>query len=112
MADETKTSRDADVEADPSAELGLRNPVRDKEKLGDTQYSVTPPRDEVVAPETQGHEPHRATCPACQSDLDPMRSYRPDGEEYIYQFCGTDCYARWRTRADATTPASPRDPGS
>lgn len=38
------------IENDPSAELGLRSPVRDKEKLGDEQYSVTPPRDEIQPP--------------------------------------------------------------
>lgn len=100
---------DTEVERDPSAELGLRDPVRDKSKLGDTQYSVTPPREEVAPPKAE--HPRRDTCYICQSELDPVRSYRIDGEEYVYNFCGEHCYSSWRRQADAVTPPSPRDPG-
>jgi len=111
MSKANETPRDPELERDPSAELGLRNPVRDKSKLGDTQYSVTPPREEVAPPETGAEHPHAGACQTCQRELDPARSYRIDGEEYVYYFCGENCYASWRRQADAVTPASPRDPG-
>ena len=85
------------LESNPSAELGLHNPVRDKAKLGDSQYSVTPPRREVQAPTRS--MANAGTCVACSAELDPNSAYRPDSEEYIYHFCGPDCYARWRETA-------------
>jgi hypothetical protein len=88
----------APPEHDPSAEFGLRNPVRDKDRIGEQQYSVTPPRSEVRAP--QQSESGKVSCRACSAELDPERSYRIDAEEYIYHFCGTECYARWRDSGD------------
>lgn len=82
-------------EHDPSAELGLRDPVRDKAKLGDTQYGVTPPREEVESPQTSGGA---ASCSECNKALDPAHPYRADGEEYAYHFCNADCHAHWRAR--------------
>ena len=82
-----------DLEHDFRAELGLKDPVRDQERLGDTKYSVTPPRNEVRAPEQS--EADTVTCSACRKELDPRRSYRADGDEYVYHFCGVGCYDRW-----------------
>jgi hypothetical protein len=87
-----------DVENDPGAEPGLHGPVRDKAKLGDTQYSVTPPRSEVRAP--QQSDAH-VTCSACEAALDPTRSYRSDAQEYAYHFCDAQCFGRWRSDHDA-----------
>jgi hypothetical protein len=87
-----------DIEHDPGAELGLKNPVRDQQRLGDRKYSVTPPRSQVRAPEdTPSGKP---SCAACQAELDPEQSYRIDGEEYAYHFCGAPCYQRWRSEHD------------
>jgi hypothetical protein len=103
------TARDPkDLEHDPSAELGLSNPVRDQEKLGDEKFSVTPPREEVRAPaEQQGT---RVVCATCSAELDPVHSYRIDADEYAYHFCGEDCYRRWGSRDERRQhdPASPR----
>lgn len=84
----------APPEHDPSAELGLRNPVRDQERIGDQKYSVTPPRSEVRAPAES--EAGKVSCRACSTELDPVDSYRIDAEEYVYHFCGTDCYEHWQ----------------
>ncbi len=76
----TNKPRDtSEVENDPSAEPGLHRPVRDKAKLGDTQYNVTPPRSAVRAPQ---EAEARVSCAACRSELDPATSYRSDGQEY------------------------------
>jgi hypothetical protein len=83
----------------PDAARGQSGPVRDKGKLGDTQYSVTPPRERVRAPREQ---PHSATCAACGATLDPVRSLRSDGEEYAYHFCDVSCRNRWRAQRDAS----------
>ncbi len=107
-----KTVPESGPERDPSAELGLRNPVRDKAKLGDTQYSVTPPREAVAPVQSQEPQPRQSLCHSCQRELDPLRSYRIDGEEYVYYFCGESSYSSWRHAAEAATPASPRDPGT
>lgn len=97
------------LEHDPSAELGLKDPVRDQQRLGDEKYNVTPPRDEVRAPAEQ--QPH-VSCSACRAELDPVRSYRIDAEEYAYHFCGEDCYRHWRRQTDAgETETAPRDRG-
>lgn len=81
-------------EHDPSAELGLRNPVRDQQRLGDEKYGVTPPRSKVRAPTEAGSG--KVSCGACSTELDPAHSYRIDAEEYAYHFCGAECYQRWR----------------
>lgn len=81
-------------EHDPSAELGLTNPVRDQERLGDGKYGVTPPRDKVRA--AADSITGKASCQACNAELDPVGSYRIDAEEYVYHFCGDACYQRWR----------------
>lgn len=95
--------RPDDTQRDPSAELGLRNPVRDKAKLGDAQYSVTPPR-EAVRP-AGAH----VRCTECDATLDPGQSYRSDGEEYAYHFCDAACHTRWRARrAQADDPRTPK----
>ncbi|MGH8666671.1 MAG: DUF3330 domain-containing protein [Burkholderiales bacterium] len=91
-------------EHDPSAELGLRNPVRDQERIGEQKYSVTPPRSKVRAPEDS--ESGKVSCRACSAELDPTRSYRIDAEEYVYHFCGTECYARWRENDDRADAAA------
>ena len=89
-------SNSRSAEHDPSAELGLENPVRDQERLGDRKYSVTPPRSEVRAPaEAEGG---KASCHTCRTELDPRGAYRVDGKEYVYHFCGTECFERWQTR--------------
>jgi hypothetical protein len=92
----------APPEHDPSAELGLRNPVRDQERIGDQKYSVTPPRSKVRAPAENetGKETGKVSCRACSTEIDPVDSYRIDAEEYVYHFCGTDCYARWQDEQD------------
>ena len=92
-------------ETDPSAELGLRNPVRDKAKLGDTQYGVTPPREEVQSPQSTGAA---ATCTECNQQLDLAHPYRADGEEYAYHFCSPECHERWRARHAADDPRMPK----
>ena len=84
-------------EHDPSAELGLRNPVRDQERVGDSKYSVTPPRSKVRAPADS--ETGRPTCQACNAELDPVDSYRIDADEYVYHFCNAACHQRWQDQA-------------
>ena len=81
-------------EHDPSAELGLRNPVRDRQRLGDRKYSVTPPRSAVRSPQqgTAG----KVSCRSCSTELDPVDSYRIDADEYVFHFCGAECFERWR----------------
>jgi hypothetical protein len=96
---ETKNG-EHELEHDPSAELGLKNPVRDQNRLGDRKYSVTPPRSKVRAPEHA--ESGKSSCAACQAELDPLQSYRIDGKEYAYHFCGAECYRRWRSENDAS----------
>jgi hypothetical protein len=90
-------------EHDPSAELGLRDPVRDKDRIGAQKYSVTPPRSKVRAPEDS--ESGKVSCRACSAELDPTRSYRIDAEEYVYHFCGDECYARWRDQGERNRTA-------
>ena len=85
-------------EHDPSAELGLRNPVRDQERLGDRKYSVTPPREAVRAP--QESVAGKTTCPTCSAELDPVDAYRVDAEEYVFHFCGAECFERWRRQQE------------
>jgi hypothetical protein len=87
------------LEHDPGSELGLKNPVRDQQRLGDEKYSVTPPRDEVAAPAEQ--QDLRVSCSACHAELDTMNSYRVDAAEYVYHFCGDGCYRHWRRESDA-----------
>ena len=99
MSESSKPPPENDPGAhDPSAELGLRNPVRDRERIGDQKYSVTPPRSKVRAAEDS--ESGEVSCGACNAQLDPTRSYRIDAEEYVYHFCGAECYARWRDTED------------
>ena len=106
MSKSTKVPPKDDPRAhDPSAELGLRNPVRDKDRIGEQKYSVTPPRSKVRAPEQS--ESGKVSCRACAAELDPSRSYRIDAEEYVYHFCGTDCYARWRDTGDRSGAERP-----
>lgn len=84
------------VEHDPSAELGLKSPVRDQARIGDTKYSVTPPRTKVRSAEDS--ETGKVSCYACSAELDPVHSYRVDADEYIYHFCGAECFERWREK--------------
>jgi hypothetical protein len=100
------------LEHDPSSELGLKNPVRDEQGLGDEKYSVTPPREEVQAP-AERRDLH-VSCSTCRAELDPVHSYRIDADEYVYHFCGNDCYRHWRRQADAArngTGSAPRGRG-
>ncbi len=93
------------IETDASAELGLRNPVRDKKKLGDEQYNVTPPRDEIQPPSVSaGHE----RCGACSAELDPQNALRSDAKEYAYYFCGVECQDHWQRTRDAEVAAGTR----
>ena len=96
---------DADsLQTDPSAELGLRSPVRDKEKLGDEQYNTTPPREEVRPPEAPTD-----ACTQCAAPLDRARAVRSDAKEYDYYFCDVNCRDRWhRERDGAARPAHDR----
>jgi len=89
------------AEHDPSAELGLKNPVRDQERLGDSKYSVTPPRSKVRAPAQSGSG--KVSCRTCSAELDSAGSYRIDGKEYAYHFCGAQCYKRWRRENESET---------
>lgn len=98
MSTAKKSPDTSEVENDPSAELGLHSAVRDKAKLGDEQYNVTPPRSEVRAP--QESEAH-VSCAACRAELDPATSYRSDGQEYAYHFCGAQCFGRWQSSRDS-----------
>lgn len=91
-------SKQRSSEHDPSAELGLKNPVRDQERLGDSKYSVTPPRSEVRAPADS--ITGKPSCEACNAALDPVDSYRVDAGEYIYHFCGDACFQRWRQQRE------------
>jgi len=99
-ADKSDSKR---VEHNPSAELGLTDPIRDRKKLGDEKFSVTPPREDVRAPSDQ--EPEVVSCAACEAELDPVHSYRIDADEYAYHFCGDDCYRQWRARAEHGRPS-------
>jgi hypothetical protein len=92
-------------EHDPSAELGLRNPVRDQERIGDQKYSVTPPRSKVRAPDES--ESGAVTCRACSTELASTDSYRIDAEEYVYHFCSAQCYAQWRSDEDRKHASAP-----
>jgi hypothetical protein len=92
-------------ELDPSAELGLRNPVRDQERIGDQKYSVTPPRSKVRAPTDA--ESASVACRTCNAQLAPADSYRIDAEEYVYHFCNAECYAHWRSDEDRKDAGAP-----
>lgn len=80
------------LENDPSAELGLRSPVRDKQKLGDEQYNATPPREAVRPPD---QAPKTERCTQCSAPLDRSHAVRSDAEEYDYYFCDVNCRDRW-----------------
>lgn len=86
---------------DPGAEPGLENPVRDQARLGDRKYSVTPPRSKICAPADA--ESARVSCRSCRAELDPAHSYRVDGKEYVYHFCGAHCHLRWQQGEDNRT---------
>lgn len=102
----TDTKRAADdVAADPASELGLRNPVRDKARLGDSQYSVTPPRKEVRSPPAEA-------CAECSVDLPNAPALRSDGEEYAYHFCSEACQQRWHAHRGSSDDDDPRRPRS
>ncbi len=95
---------DASIESDPSAELGLRSPVRDKEKLGDEQYNVTPPREAIHPPNAaQGGE----RCKACAAEVSPEQSLRSDADEYDYYFCNVDCRERWQRGGNDESQSRP-----
>jgi len=92
-------------ESNPSSALGLSNPVRDKAKLGDAQYGVTPPREKIRSPQNAGTT---ASCSECNAELDEAHPYRADGEEYLYHFCDVGCHERWRSKQ--STQDDPRMP--
>lgn len=105
-----KSSAGDETALDPSSELGLRNPVRDKARLGDAQYSPTPPREAVrPAADTQRTAP--GSCTECGAALPSDESLRPDAEEYAYHFCDVRCHDRWPQRRQARDEDDPRRPG-
>jgi len=81
------------------------NPARDKAKLGDARYGVTPPREKIESPQTSDSV---ANCSECNKQLGAGHPYRADGEEYAYHFCDADCHGRWRVRH--LQPDDPRVP--
>jgi hypothetical protein len=97
---EKKSPATDTLENDPSAELGLRSPVRDKERLGDEKYNVTPPRDAVRPPEPPQGGGER--CSECSAPVDPKEALRSDAKEYSYYFCDTGCRDRWQRQRDST----------
>ena len=99
-----RDSKSPPAEHDPSAKLGLKNPVRDRDRMGDRKYSVTPPRSKVRAPADA--ESGKVSCHDCRAEIDPADSYRADADEYVYHFCGTQCYQRWHRSVEP--PAAKR----
>lgn len=104
MTDTPKRPVEDKLDTDPSAELGLRSPVRDKKKLGDAQYSPTPPREALRPPEAPAGAEN---CPQCSTQLDRSRAVRSDASEYEYYFCDAHCRDRWQRDRSGRPAASP-----
>jgi hypothetical protein len=42
---------------------------------------------------------HKLTCAECCGQLPRAGAVSGEANDYVYHFCGTACYDKWRTRA-------------
>lgn len=52
--------------------------------------------DEIVAPEA-------VACRICMKEIPKSVAESAEGVEYVYYFCGPDCFAQWRDQ-EASEP--------
>lgn len=40
------------------------------------------------------------TCRECRREIPPSEAKSVEGQDYVWYFCGLDCYQAWRRRAE------------
>jgi len=43
----------------------------------------------------------QVTCNVCMKELPLSAAMTDEASDYVYYFCGPDCYAKWRSKEDA-----------
>ena len=46
-------------------------------------------------------EEKRVTCKVCMKEVPLSAAKNDEASDYVYYFCGSDCYAKWRMREGA-----------
>ncbi len=45
------------------------------------------------------HESEHVACRICLKQVPRSVAQSPEGTEYVYYFCGADCYEKWQAEA-------------
>lgn len=48
-------------------------------------------------------------CAYCLESIPPSEAHHPEGEDYVMYFCGLECYALWRSKAQKGDPRPGRE---
>lgn len=47
------------------------------------------------------------SCQICLKEVPKSVAQSLEGSEYVYYFCGADCYAKWQKQPEAGRPVKP-----
>ncbi len=51
------------------------------------------------------------TCDVCCKEVPRSEALSAEATDYVYYFCGPDCYGKWKAEADSAVGESGRDRG-
>lgn len=55
------------------------------------------PETDIANPENQTDANHLSCC-VCGREIPPSEAQSVEGEDYMWYFCGLDCFDRWQKR--------------
>lgn len=55
-------------------------------------------------------EPQTVACQLCLKEIPKSVAESAEGVEYVYYFCGADCYEQWREQEAPTESATRKEP--
>lgn len=72
------------------------------------EYGPAPPREQLRSPEQdrqQLDDDAMVSCSSCERVVPLSTATHEEGQDYLRHFCGQDCYAAWRKRAETVLPS-------
>lgn len=62
-----------------------------------SRRTPTDPGADIANPEIQASA-DPISCRECGEEIPPSEARSAEGEDYVWHFCGPDCFERWQTR--------------
>lgn len=65
--------------------------------MSSSRRTPTDPGADIANPQNQARA-NSISCSECGKEIPPSEAQSAEGEDYMWYFCGLDCFDRWQKR--------------